>query len=469
MRLTVIGCGYLGAVHAAAMADLGHTVLGIDVDPHRVRTLERGEAPFYEPGLPELLARGVGEGRLRFAAAPAAELSASPGQGGAESTGHAVPERARVEDIRAADVHFITVGTPQAPGSGQADLSQVWAAVELLRSALPDRSSQDGPADLPLVVGKSTVPVGTAQEVSRRLAGRARTAWNPEFLREGFAVADTLHPDRIVYGLPSHPVEARAAQQALDEVYAPLLAEGIVRLTTDYATAELVKTAANSFLATKISFINAMSAMCEAAGADVTVLAQALGHDARIGHRFLQAGVGFGGGCLPKDIRALRASAQEHGVQALADLLGGVDAINQGRRDHVVDLAAAGCGRDVQGAAVTVLGVAFKPNSDDVRDSPALEVADRLAGMGARVTVYDPQAMGGLDRSHPVLRTAPSIERALEGADLVILATEWEEFTALDPGWAASLVARPVIIDARNALDASAWRRAGWDYRGVGR
>lgn len=457
MRLTVIGCGYLGAVHAAAMADIGHTVLGIDVDPQRVRTLQSGQAPFYEPGLPELLARKVGQGTLRFAALPERPEQSDTGLG-----------EALAEDIRSAQVHFITVGTPQTQGSDQADLSQVWAAVDLLRDVLPERGRRAG-SNLPLVVGKSTVPAGTAQEVARRLADRALTVWNPEFLREGFAVADTLHPDRIVYGLPPQADEARSARELLDEAYTPLLAEGIARLTTDYATAELVKTAANSFLAMKISFINAMSTMCEAAGADVTVLAQALGHDARIGHRFLRAGVGFGGGCLPKDIRALRASAQDHGVETLAGLLGSIDAINQRQRDHVVDLAVTSLGAEVRGAAVTVLGAAFKPNSDDVRDSPALEVADRLARLGARVTIHDPQAMGSLHRSHPLLTPAPDAQQALMGAQVVILATEWEEYTGLDPLTAAALVERPVVIDARNALDPQAWRAAGWHYRGVGR
>ncbi|MDO5063685.1 MAG: UDP-glucose/GDP-mannose dehydrogenase family protein [Actinomyces bowdenii] len=442
MRLTVIGCGYLGAVHAAAMAQLGHEVLGIDIDPVKVRTLAQGEAPFYEPELPELLVSGVQQGNLRFTAEPA--------------------EAGTAEWIAQADAHFIAVGTPQGTRAGEADLSQVWAAVDLLIPLLSTGRR-------PLVIGKSTVPVGTALQAARRLEGRAQLVWNPEFLREGFAVKDTLHPDRIVYGLPEDPREADAARAALDEIYAPLLEEGIPRILTDYATAELVKTAANSFLATKISFINAMSAMCEAAGADVTVLARALGLDERIGRRFLHAGVGFGGGCLPKDIRALRASASAHGAQALAELLGQVDAINQDQRGHVVDLALERLGQGPAQAAVTVLGAAFKPNSDDLRDSPALEVAEALADHGARVTIHDPHAMDRVRQDHPRLIAADSPEQALEGAELVILATEWAEFTGLDPHRAAQLVARPVIIDARNALDPASWREAGWDYRGIGR
>ncbi|CAM2853672.1 UDP-glucose/GDP-mannose dehydrogenase family protein [Actinomyces slackii] len=447
MRLTVIGCGYLGAVHAAAMAHLGHDVLGIDTDPHRASTLARGEAPFYEPGLPELLAPGAADHRLRFTAEPT------------------------TEDLALADVHFIAVGTPQSAHGGGADLSQVFSAVDLLLEHLPEGGS-------PLVVGKSTVPVGTAREVARRLAGRAHVVWNPEFLREGLAVKDTLHPDRIVYGLPDDPDQARAACQSLDTVYAELLAEGIPRITMDYATAELVKTAANSFLATKISFINAMSAMCEAAGADVTVLAQALGHDQRIGHRFLQAGVGFGGGCLPKDIRALRASAVSMGVDALADLLAQVDAINQAQREHIVELAvqhAQGGPEGVkgmegmEGMAVTILGAAFKPNSDDRRDSPALDVADRLAQLGATVTICDPKALDGVAQSHPGLLPQVDVEEALKGAELVLLLTEWQQFVELDPARAAELVARPIIIDGRNALDPQAWRAAGWSYTGMGR
>lgn len=438
MRLTVVGCGYLGAVHAAAMSHLGHDVLGIETDPQRVEALRQGRAPFYEPGLPELLAEGVASGRLRFTCEPT------------------------VEDVAGADVHFIAVGTPQSPGSGRADLSQVRAAVDMLASFL------DG-QHLPLVVGKSTVPVGTSAELAGVLAGRARLVWNPEFLREGFAVKDTLHPDRIVYGLPGSPQEAEAAQSVLDEVYAQILDEDVPRILTDYATAELVKTSANAFLAMKISFINAMACMCEAAGGDVTVLARALGLDARIGGRFLRAGMGFGGGCLPKDIRALATRASELGVESLTRLLDQVDSINQGQRDRVVDMAAECCGDSVEGVSVTVLGATFKPDSDDLRDSPSLEVAERLSQLAAHVTVYDPQAAERVRRRSPCLAVAEDPWEALEGADLVILGTEWKELTGLDPQRAAQIVARPVIIDARNALDPMAWRAAGWSYRGVGR
>ena len=430
LKLTVIGCGYLGAVHAAAMAHLGHHVLGIDTRTEQVEALSQGRAPFYEPGLPELLITGAQQGDLRFTSAPTAA------------------------ELAEADVHFIAVGTPQSATGGEADLSQLWNVVDMLHDALPEGGRS-------VVVGKSTVPVGTAQQVAERLANRALVLWNPEFLREGFAVADTLHPDRIVYGMPADSRDAHEAQAALDAVYQPLLEEGIPRIVTDYPTAELVKTAANSFLATKISFINAM--------ADVTVLADAIGHDPRIGRRFLQAGVGFGGGCLPKDIRALQASADIHGARHLADLLGRVDSINREQRDRIVELARTHVGGDFSGKAITILGAAFKPLSDDVRDSPALDVASRLADLGAEVTVCDPQALPVVARSHPHLTLEDDPRAALKGAELVLLLTEWDQFVALDPADAATDVADRVIIDGRNALDPVAWRQAGWTYAGVGR
>ena len=442
MRLTVIGCGYLGAVHAAAMAELGHHVLGIETDPARLEPLAQGESPFYEPGLDELLRRGAQEGRLRYADGP------SPAE------------------LAGAAVHFLAVGTPQSPSGRGADLSHLWRAVDSLAAVLPRCVHPDG---IPLVVGKSTVPVGTAQQVADRLAGRALVVWNPEFLREGMAVADTLRPDRIVYGLPAEPARAERARAVLDEVYAPILEAGAPRLTMGYQTAELVKTAANAFLATKISFINAMSALCAATGADVTVLADAIGRDARIGPHFLRAGLGFGGGCLPKDLRGLEQRAAELGANGLASFLGRVDSINRGQRDRVTQMALEALGPDAAGRAVTILGITFKPDSDDLRDSPVLEVALRLADAGAVVTVHDPRGLAGLRRLHPVLRAQPDALRALEGAELVILGTEWKELTDLDPAAAAARAARPVLIDARNALTPSRWTAAGWDYHGIGR
>ena len=435
MKISVVGCGYLGAVHAACMAELGHDVLGIDVDETKVAALSAGRAPFYEPGFEELLTRVLGTGRLRFTTAPG-------------------------DDLADVDLHFIAVGTPQSD-TGAADLSYVDAAITTLLA---------GAAPGSVVVGKSTVPVGTAAHLADRLAERdIALVWNPEFLREGFAVADTLHPDRIVYGLSADPARAELGRTRLDEVYARLLADGIPQIVTDYVTAELVKVAANSFLATKISFINAMAELCEATGGDVTALADALGHDERIGRRFLGAGVGFGGGCLPKDIRAFVARAQELGVHDAVSFLREVDAINQRRRDRVVDLALRSLGDQLSGAKVTVLGAAFKPNSDDIRDSPALDIAHRLHMLGAQVSITDPKALDAAARRHPDLVTEPDTHRALRDADLVLLLTEWKEYVELDPSEVATWVRRPAIIDGRNALDPARWRASGWDYHGLGR
>ncbi len=420
------------------MAELGHDVVGVDVDAHKINLLSNGRAPFFEPELEGLLTRNVEAGRLTFTQ----DFSA----------------------IEGAQVHFIGVGTPQSE-SGAADMTYVDAAVTSMLPHLGHCTS--GPE---VVAGKSTVPVGTAARLSQLIEPTgALLLWNPEFLREGCAVQDTLRPDRMVYGLPENPDAAGRAQETMDAVYAQILAAGTPRLVMDYPTAELVKTAANSFLATKISFINAMAHLCDTAGADVTVLADAIGHDPRIGRRFLQAGVGFGGGCLPKDIRALQASADLHGAVHLADLLGRVASINREQRDRIVELARTHVGGDLTGRAITILGAAFTPLSDDVRDSPALDVASRLAGLGAEVTVCDPQALPVVARSHPHLTLEDDPRAALKGAELVLLLTEWDQFVALDPAEAATGVAERVIIDGRNALDPVAWREAGWPYAGVGR
>lgn len=441
MRISVIGCGYLGAVHAAGMASIGHEVVGIDVLPERVELLNRGVAPFFEPGLPELLREAHASGRLRFSADPA--------------------------DAAGCRVHFLGVGTPQLDEHGTTDMRQVRAGVEGL---LPVLRAGD------LVVGKSTVPVGTARELRRIVQAAqagAELAWNPEFLREGFAVEDTLRPDRIVYGITEEEGAAAWVTALLDEVYAPVLAHGMPRLIMSLETAELVKVAANAFLASKISFINAMAELCEATGADVMALADAIGHDERIGRRFLNAGIGFGGGCLPKDIRAFRARAEELGAGEALEFLRHVDRINLRRRERVLHLAGELLGRDdgdLQGRRVAVLGLAFKPESDDLRDSPALDVARRLAAAGAEVRAYDPAAMEPARMAAPELAFAGSALDALDGAELAILATEWREFRELDPAEAASRAAQaPVIIDARNCLDAAAWRAAGWRYTGLGR
>ena len=433
-RLSVIGTGYLGATHAACMAELGFEVIGLDVDPAKVELLRSGRVPFYEPGLDEVLARNIEAGRLTFTTS--------------------------WEEVGAfADVHFICVGTPQAAGAQRADMSQVFGSVASLTPHLRPGA---------LVVGKSTVPVGTAAEIEAQLAKTAadgvEVAWNPEFLREGFAVQDTLHPDRLVVG-----VRSQRAEDLLREVYAPVIAEGVPFLVTDFPTAELVKVAANSFLATKISFINAMAEVCEAAGADVTQLAQAIGYDPRIGSRFLAAGLGFGGGCLPKDIRAFMARAGELGADEAVSFLKEVDAINLRRRAHTVDLAREVLGGDFRGRRITVLGATFKPDSDDVRDSPSLDVAVAMSNAGAEVVVHDPKGLVNAERVYPHMRYEPDLSVALSGAELVVLGTEWREYRDLDPAGLDGSVAGKHVIDARNALDPERWRNAGWSYRALGR
>ena len=435
-RITVIGTGYLGATHAACMAELGFEVLGVDVDETKIDALSRGEVPFYEPGLAELLRGHVEAGRLRFTTS-----FAEAGEFG--------------------DVHFICVGTPQRSDGLAADMSHVDSAVTALAAHL------DRPV---LVVGKSTVPVGTAERLLELLTSTAPAgtdvslAWNPEFLREGYAVQDTLAPDRLVFGVRRPQDEA-----VLREVYASALADDCPVVVTDFATAELVKVAANSFLATKISFINAIAEICEVVGADVVALADAIGHDARIGRRFLNAGVGFGGGCLPKDIRAFMARAGEIGASDALNFLREIDSINMRRRQRSVEIARDVLGGSVLGARVAVLGVAFKPESDDVRDSPALNVAGQLQLQGAAVRVFDPKAMDNARRLFPTLHYASSVAEAVDAADVVLHLTEWREFAELDPGELKTLVRQPIIVDGRHTLDPATWRDAGWVYRGMGR
>ena len=435
MRLTVSGTGYLGATHAACMADLGHEVLGMDVDPEKVARLSAGDVPFFEPGLPDVLARALESGRLRFTTDPA-EVAAF------------------------GDVHFMCVGTPQQAGSNAADVSHIDACVDALAPHL------DRPA---LFVGKSTVPVGTARRLAERLhltapAGSdVELAWNPEFLREGFAVQDTMRPDRLVFGVTSP-----AAEATLREVYSTAIADGCPVVMSDLQTAELVKVAANSFLATKISFINAMAELCEATGGDVTILSEALGHDTRIGNQFLRPGLGFGGGCLPKDIRAFMARAGELGVDQALTFLREVDAINQRRRARMVELTHQELGGSLGDRTIAVLGAAFKPNSDDVRDSPALDVASTLHERGARVRVYDPKANDNARRRFPTLTYASSVVEACEGAEAVLHLTEWAEFRELNPEELGLVVANRRIVDGRGVLDAARWRRAGWTYRALG-
>ncbi|MEO3973556.1 UDP-glucose/GDP-mannose dehydrogenase family protein [Streptomyces sp. CAU 1734] len=435
-RITVIGTGYLGATHAICMAVLGYDVLGVDVDPGKIERLTAGEVPFFEPGLPELLTKALDSGRLRFTTDPA-------------------------EAAEFGDVHFICVGTPQLKGSHAADLSHVDSSVEALARHLRR------PA---LVVGKSTVPVGTAArltELVQRVAPAGKDvqlAWNPEFLREGYAVEDSLRPDRLVFGVASE-----WAEQRLRAAFAPVIEQGTPVVVTDLPTAELVKVAANSFLATKISYINAMAEVCEATGADVTALATALGHDDRIGARFLKPGLGFGGGCLPKDIRAFTHRAEELGVGQAVAFLREVDGINQRRRARTVDLVRELTGGELEGVRVTTLGAAFKPNSDDIRDAPALDVARTLHRAGARVTVVDPAATENARRAFPELEYGTDAISAATGADVVLLLTEWTQFREIDPHAMGAVVARRRIVDGRHALDPVEWRAAGWEYRALGR
>ena len=435
MKISVIGCGYLGAVHAVAMAHLGHEVVGIDSDPDKISSLSSGNPTILEPGFDILLKEGLNSGNIAFATDP--------------------------EAARGATVHFIGVGTPQKAHSQAADLTYLEGAID---SLLPHLRPGD------VVAGKSTVPVGTAAglEPKIRRAG-ACLVWNPEFLREGSAVVDTLEPDRLVYGLSSEESDSNAGREALDECYEAPIAAGVPRLTMDFATAELVKVAANSFLATKISFINAMARACDATGADVVRLAQAIGMDERIGHRFLRAGIGFGGGCLPKDIRALQARAGELDLRDSFRFLAEVERINDGQRTRTIDALAKLVG-GLKGHKITVLGATFKPETDDIRSSPALGIAASLVARGARVTITDPAA-SGQDVLAQVAGAEFSVQTddAVAGADALILCTEWEQYNQLDPERIGGLVGERVIVDGRNALDPASWKRAGWTYRGIGR
>ncbi|WP_237792528.1 UDP-glucose dehydrogenase family protein [Corynebacterium accolens] len=438
MRMTVIGTGYLGATHAACMAELGHEVLGVDIDEDKIAILQSGKVPFFEPGLPEVLERNIAAGRLGF------------------STNYNAA-------AQFANVHFLGVGTPQRRGSYAADMTYVKAVITDLVPKLRGEH---------VIFGKSTVPVGTAAELQELADGlapegtRVEIAWNPEFLREGYAVHDTITPDRIVIG--TRESESRAEELAR-EIYAQPLAQDTPFIATDLQTAELVKVSANAFLATKISFINAVSEICEIAGADVVALADAIGIDKRIGRKFLGAGLGFGGGCLPKDIRAFMARAGELGADQALTFLREVDAINMRRRDRMVDLSKGAFNGSLLGHRVTVLGCAFKPNSDDVRDSPALSVAGSLSLAGAAVTVYDPEGMDNAKKVFPTLDYAADTESALREAELVILATEWQQFKELDPNEAGELVDNRHIIDGRNVLDVAAWSNAGWKIQALGR
>ena len=432
LKLSVVGCGYLGATHAACMSSLGFEVIGVDTDPEKIAMLSKGELPFYEPGLDTLLASEIKTGRLTFTT----DFSA----------------------VADADVHFICVGTPQSKDGLAADLTHVKSAVQGIAPHLKNGS---------LVVGKSTVPVGTAQGLRAQLAQsapQADLAWNPEFLREGFAVEDTLTPNRLVVGVAND-----RAEEILKEVYRPIIDLGTPWIRADLPTSELVKVAANSFLATKISFINAMAEVCEAAGGDVTVLAKAIGYDPRIGNRFLQAGIGFGGGCLPKDIRAFMARAEELGAKQALEFLREIDAINLRARQRVIDVVRAELTDDLTAYKIAVLGAAFKPDSDDVRDSPALDIAAQLQAAGASVIVHDPKAIKNARKRFPKLGFAVTVQECVKDSDLILHLTEWREYRELDPKALASLVKKKIVIDGRNALDRDKWRAAGWQFHALGR
>ena len=432
MTLSVIGCGYLGATHAACMSSLGFNVIGVDTDAEKVAMLSRGELPFYEPGLDTLLAQEIKTGRLTFTT----DFSA----------------------IADADIHFVCVGTPQIKGGLAADLTYVKSAVDAIAPFLKAGA---------LVVGKSTVPVGTAQKLSdelKKTAPQADLAWNPEFLREGFAVEDTLTPNRLVVGVTNDRAEA-----ILKAVYEPIIALGTPWIRADLATSELVKVAANSFLATKISFINAMAEVCEAAGGDVTVLAKAIGYDPRIGSRFLQAGIGFGGGCLPKDIRAFMARAEELGAKQALEFLREIDAINLRARQRVIDIVRNDLSLDLTQYKIAVLGATFKPDSDDVRDSPALDIAVELHAAGAKVLIHDPKGIEPARKRFPSLNFSETVTECVKDADLILHLTEWKEYRALDPSVIGQLVKNKMIIDGRNALDRELWRSAGWKFHALGR
>jgi UDPglucose 6-dehydrogenase len=414
------------------MSSLGFTVIGVDTDPEKVALLQSGKLPFYEPGLDTLLAQEMKTGRLSFTT----DFSA----------------------IKDADVHFVCVGTPQSKDGLAADLTYVKSAVAAIAPHLKPGS---------LVVGKSTVPVGTAQDLRAELAilaPQADLAWNPEFLREGFAVEDTLTPNRLVVGVAND-----RAEEILKQAYAPIIELGTPWIRADLPTSELVKVAANSFLATKISFINAMAEVCEATGADVTVLAKAIGYDPRIGSRFLQAGIGFGGGCLPKDIRAFMARAEELGAKQALEFLREIDAINLRARQRVIDIVRSELSDDLTKYKIAVLGATFKPDSDDVRDSPALDIAVQLHGAGAQVLVHDPQGIEPARKRFPNLKYADSAVDAMKDADLILHLTEWKEYRQIDPAAISSIVKSKIIIDGRNVLDRDLWRKAGWKFRALGR
>ena len=433
MKITVIGLGYLGATHAIAMAELGHEVIGIEPNPKRLGDLQNGLIPFHEPGLPEALEKVLAKGNIKF-------------------------KENHDEESLEADLHFLCVGTPQLPGSYAANTEYLHSAIEALAPYLREDA---------VIAGKSTVPVGTAAELTAAVAAKTgfvpHLAWNPEFLREGTALEDSLRPDRIVIG-----VNDERSEELLRKVYEPITDLGTPFLVTDIPTAELVKVAANSFLATKISFINAMAEIAEVSGADAVKLAEAIGYDERIGNKFLRTGIGFGGGCLPKDIRAFMARAEQLGVGSAVDFLEDVDQVNLRRRNKVVEIAQAELG-NLTGKKILVLGAAFKPDSDDLRDSPAIAVAKLLLAAGANVMIHDPISLANVNQQHPEFNTEQDLLAAAAGAEAVVLATEWRDYRELNPAHIGAAVANRLLIEGRNALPIADWQAAGWRVIALGR
>ncbi|WP_018545426.1 UDP-glucose dehydrogenase family protein [Streptomyces sp. LaPpAH-108] len=437
MRVSVIGCGHLGIPHAAAMAELGHEVIGVDVDQAKVDRLNAGECPIYETGLPELLTRHTASGRLRFTT----DISEAAGF---------------------AELHFLGVGTPIDADGRSYDTAQVFGAIRRLAPHLGRPCA---------IVGKSTVSVGTTAQVTalaQRLAPAGKgveVVWNPEFLREGHAVEDTLRPDRLIAG-----VTTAEGEKAIRAVYAGIIDAGVPIFITDPQTAELAKGAANTYLGLKISYINAVADMCEAAGGDVAQIVDILGIDPRIGSGGMRPGIGYGGGCLPKDVRAFTASARALGADAAASLLRAAEVINEQRTDVALGLVTRALGeRPVSGARITVWGAAFKPGTNDVRESPALALAQALQQAGGIVTVHDPQAVPTAMVRNPELEYTDDLAGSLDGADLVVLATEWAEYRQADPRTLACRPANPLLVDCRTTLDPEPWRTAGWTVHQLGR
>lgn len=433
LKLTIIGLGYLGATTAVAFAKLGHQVIGIDPDAAKIELLSQGKLPFYEPGLEEALREVKAAGKISFATEHSPSSSS-------------------------ADIHMLCVGTPQGADGSSADTKFLYSALNSLLPFLDEDA---------VIVGKSTVPVGTAAQIRSYLESKLNfsphIAWNPEFLREGTALKDTLEPDRIVIG-----TDDPWSEKLLRLLYQQITDGGVPLISCDIPTAELVKVAANSFLATKISFINAIAEIAEVAGADTVKLAEAIGYDDRIGSKFLRNGIGFGGGCLPKDIRAFVARANELGVGHSVAFLNEIESINLRRRARVLEIAKDELG-DLSSRRVAILGAAFKPETDDIRDSPAIAVAEQFWLAGAHVVVHDPKALHNVRRVFPQIETQPTVELAIANAELVVIATEWNEYREANPCELAKLVSNRLVIDGRNILDVKLWQQSSWQIIALGR